>query len=65
MTRATLRAQLLAALETMRPLMPVNAASKAAVLALLQPLYDAALAASILGTELTTLRVWIGEWAAA
>jgi hypothetical protein len=39
-------------------------ANKAGVLAVLQPLYDAALAAKIIGTELTTLRTWIGVWSA-
>jgi hypothetical protein len=65
MTRETLRAQMLAALDAMRAFLPVNPGAAATVLATLQPLYTAALAASILGTEATTLAVWIGEWAAA
>jgi hypothetical protein len=58
--RGTLRQQMIAALNAM-PL-PPSSANAAAVLATLQPLYDQALAQGIVGTELTTLGVWIGEW---
>jgi hypothetical protein len=60
-TRATLRQQTLAALKAMPPR---TSANKAAALAVLQPLYNSAVAAKILGTEVTTLRTWIGVWSA-
>jgi hypothetical protein len=61
--RGDLRAQMFAALAAMP--WPPTQANAAGVVGTLQPLYDAAVAQGILGTEATTLSVWIGEWTQA